>query len=264
MGLFGKPTLAAPPSPEGIGQLVALAALGVALARGKFPEALGNELIGAFFIVVLTCTPGVGWGASGDVLMGVPADWVYHAAGVILTDFATGAQCNPGVTLTMWCLGKLDLAEGVMRVVGQSLGATAGFLFCNMVSSSLGWGSVSFPEVPASLAGDALTTLCTNELIAMVMLCVAIYVVAFEAPNSWSSSSHYYFTKTLGVASAIRAIITFFPTSLNPALALGWALASSGGQLPPIEHPFWVVYWLASLAGAVVAAAGYTLYLKNK
>jgi glycerol uptake facilitator-like aquaporin len=71
-----------------------------------------------------------------------------------------------------------------------------------------------------------------------------------------------YAVKLPLIASCVRAIILTFNAagpSLNPALATAWQLYTLSA-LPAMGDPFWLVYWLSSLGGALLATTAYALY----
>eukprot|EP00622_Pseudochattonella_farcimen_P004547 FR739947.1.p2 GENE.FR739947.1~~FR739947.1.p2 ORF type:complete len:109 (-),score=1.48 FR739947.1:249-548(-) len=72
----------------------------------------------------------------------------------------------------------------------------------------------------------------------------------------------YYPIKQSITALVIRALIVYFPgagPAINPALGTTWAVWSRGGWPRDLAH--YVVYWVASVAGALTASG---LYAMNK
>jgi glycerol uptake facilitator-like aquaporin len=168
-----------PPTPaEGIGWVIVAAVVAALLAKcsGAASDAKAlmefrTEFLGTAIVVALTCSPGIWWGYGLVPGTSLPTDWLFHAAGIILTDWACGGpHVNPGVSFNNYLRGSMDLVEFLARTAGQVLGATLGFCGSNALAAGLGWPLINFPSVSPTLAGPALATACTHEVLAMVAL----------------------------------------------------------------------------------------------
>ena len=189
----------------------------------------------------------------------VPADWVFHFAGVVLTDWACGGpHVNPGVSISFFCLGEIGAAQCAVMMIAQVVGASVAYLACQAIAVSFGWR----PLVGPDFAPDAVGAACTAEFLAMLALCLVVYVANFVPPARVKAHRLFYFVKQGSTAIAIRGIILALPASgpaINPALALGWRVCAIGA-MPPLADPFWRVYFVAPAVGGLVAAAAYALY----
>ena len=262
--MFGsRAAVAPPPSPDGLAWLVVIAAVLTAFVgrTSSLVDAWKSEFIGTAILVALTFPPGQWWGLDQTIL-GMPCDWIFHAAGVVLADWTCGGpHVNPGITLTFFCLGKCEMAVAVVNVIAQCSDATVGFLVCQAYAEARGWKPLSGPEVAPELSGPSLATACLHEFGAMVALCLIVFAVNFEPPARYQAHRSFYFVKQTATAIGVRAIIILCPAAgpaINPALAMG-VYACATGALPAYSA-FWYVYWLASAAGALAAAAAYALY----
>ena len=250
-------------TPDGLGWLLTAAVCIFACEpfhRGKenLKDIWVTEFVGVFFVVILTCSGW--WDSSGDILGVLPIGWVFHAAGIVVTDRSTGAHCNTGVSIAFLCLGKLGLIECVARGIGQCVGAAAGFYVCQLLATAQNWQQPAFPMVGANDPKDALMSASGYEFAAMASLCLVVFSVNFEAPKKWSEHWSYYMTKMLIVAVSIRLmVLAFNGPSINPALSLGWMVFTTGH----LGHfNFYLVYWIASISGALTATIAYALYAK--
>ena len=269
MRLFGKPHVvpesepSEPAAAEGLGLLLALAVV-VCAIRGNDPELVKlwrSEFIGMIVMITLTFSPGKWWGL-GEALLGVPQDWLFHAVGVVLADWTCGGpHVNPGVSISMLCLGKLDVHQCAIRIVSQLTAAVVAFTLLQALAKVLGFYLLSGPVVAPTIEGAELITACGGEFAAMLLLCLIVFAANLEPPDRLREHPLFYLTKQSATAIGVRLILWLFPLtgpSINPALATGWVAADTGA-LPSFSAHYWV-YWASSCAGGVVAAALYALY----
>merc|ERR1711982_30201 len=82
------------------------------IADRKYLEAFRHEFIGTLIMIVCTFSAGKWVGANDKTTA-----WTSHFLGVIVADYvAGGPHVNPGVTMSMWCLGKCNYTEAYVRV----------------------------------------------------------------------------------------------------------------------------------------------------
>jgi len=154
-----------------------------------------NEAYGSVVMIALTFSPGKWWGAAGTVLAPtahpvleqihekVPLDWVLHWLGVVAADKSCGGpHVNPGVSLAMFCIGKIPYSQFLTHVGGQMFGGLLAFPVLQWAAAELGWTPLGGPGVAADIAGDALHEALAHECLAMFLICFGIFLIAFEAP----------------------------------------------------------------------------------
>ena len=115
-----------PPSYDGLFWLVVLACFlyGLAGSKPSLVASFRKELVGTFLIVVLTFTPGRWFGVGGEPVLGVPSDWIFHGAGIILTDILCGGpHVNPAMSFAFWLLGDIGFSAMTLNMVAQTLGS---------------------------------------------------------------------------------------------------------------------------------------------
>ena len=265
MGILFKAPLAPTPSYDGLAWLLVIACIiyGLAGSKSSLAAAFNKECFGTAIIVLLTFSPGRWFGVNAEPVFGVPAAWVFQAAGIVMTDWTCGGpHVNPGISFAFWLLGKIQADEMFINMIAQTVGATVGIVGCQAFAAAAGWQPLAGPEISASIAGDALTTACSQEFAAMAVLCIVVYALNFEPSARIQGHHFYYIVKQTLTAVAIRAIIICLPAAgpaINPALATGWQIFKAGGELPTFAA-FWQVYWLAAFAGALAATAAYAVY----
>ena len=254
-----------PPSYDGLAWLLVLSCVvyGLTGSKSSLAAAYNKEFFGTILIVVLTFSPGRWFGVDAEPVLGVPADWIFMAAGIVMTDWAGGGpHVNPGVSLAFWLLGKIEAAEMAINMIAQTAGATAAVVVCQVFAKAAGWQLLAGPEIDTSIAGEALTTACAAEFASMGLLCLAVFALNFEPSERIKEHKYYYIIKQTLTAVVVRLLIIYFPASgpaFNPALATGWQVYKAGGELPTFAA-FWQVYWLSAFAGALTTTVAYAVY----
>jgi len=254
-----------PPSYDGLFWLIVLACViyGLAGSKPSLAAAFRFELVGTILIIVLTLSPGRWFGVGAEPIFGVPVDWIFQAAGIVIVDWACGGpHVNPAVSFAFFLLGKVEASEMAINLIAQTLGATIGVLCCQVFAKAAGWQLLAGPEIAGPLSGDALATAATTEFAASALLMVVVYALNFEPSTRVQGHWAYYIVKQTLTAAAIRGLIVCFPATgpaFNPAIATGWQVWKAGGKLPAFAA-FWQVYWLAAFAGAFAATAAYAAY----
>ena len=216
------------------------------MARSKQPAAdhVAMEFIGSMMVVLTTCSPGPLFGAVHWTV-----EWAALHAGVIVTDVVTGAHVNSAVTSAFFAYGMLGRREWAERVGAQLAGGTVGWLTLQAILSQCCGKDIGGPSTdPADGAMEA----AVSEGFATALLLVAVVLVGDTILG------RNYWVKMNLIAAAVRTIITLPPLSgvasgpaINPMIATGYALASGGESL--MGATFWLVYWVASCAGALAA-----------
>ena len=116
-----------PPSYDGLYWLLVLACViyGQTGSKSSLATAFNKEFFGTVLIVVLTMSPGRWFGMDAEPVLGVPADWIFLGAGIVMTDWVGGGpHVNPGISFAFWLLGKIEAAEMAINMIAQTAGAT--------------------------------------------------------------------------------------------------------------------------------------------
>lgn len=210
------------------------------------------EAIGTFFL----CFAGIGAIvstqspiSSGIGLVGIAlAHGLALSIAVSIFAGVSGGHHNPAVTVGFLATGRISPPLAAMYIVAQLIGATVAAAACNYI----------FPEVAVNAAklgiplpgGDWVTgpILLVTEFILTFLLMTAIFGTAVDergAPMKLGG-----FAVGLTVAFDILCAGNVTGASMNPARSFGPALIHNY-----FEWHHW--YWVAPIAGAVVAALLY-------
>jgi aquaporin Z len=209
------------------------------------------EAIGTFFL----CFAGIGAIvsmeapiSSGAGLLGIA---LAHglALSIAVSIFAgiSGAHFNPAVTIGFLTTGRIAAPLAALYVVAQLVGATVAAAACNYIFPT---EAVAAAKLGIPLPGTWVTVpiLLITEFILTFLLMTAIFGTAVDdraAPMKLGG-----FGIGLTVAFDILCAGKVTGASMNPARSFGPALVYNHFDL----H-LW--YWLAPIAGAVVAAILY-------
>jgi aquaporin Z len=219
---------------------------------------VGAEFVGTFVFVlvgagsaVATRSLGVSDPASSLVIAAL-ANGLGLAVAVSATMGISGGSLNPAVTLALYAAKKLPSRDVVPYVVAELAGATvaASVLVVSLPQSlgaGAGWGA---PALSTSISAGQGTLL---ELVMTVFLATAIFGTAVSpgAPKIGG----------FGIGLAVLADVLlggpFTGAAMNPARAIGPEVA--GLSFPP----YWYIYWIGPVAGAVAVGLLYR-YLAEK
>jgi aquaporin Z len=221
-------------------------------------SALVAEFLGTFFLcfagiaAILGGTTAVG---SGLGLVGVA---LAHglALSVAVNAFAgvSGAHFNPAVTAGMLLTGRIAPSGAVSYVIVQLAGATVAALICCNVfpADAVDQAKLGIPlPAPWATTGVVLAV----EFVLTFLLMTAIFGTAVDSRGPALKIGG--FGIGLAVAFDILAGGPVTGASMNPARSFGPALI--------YNHWDWhVYYWIAPIAGAVVAALVYQHLILDK
>jgi aquaporin Z len=212
------------------------------------PKVLLAEAIGTFFLcfagiaaIVSTAEPI----SSGAGLVGIA---LAHglALSIAVSIFAgiSGAHFNPAVTIGFLSTGRIAPPLAGLYIVAQLVGATVAAAACKYIFPA---GAVESSQLGIPLPGDWVTVpiLLVTEFILTFLLMTAIFGTAVD--NRAMSMKLGGFAIGLTVAFDILAAGKVTGASMNPARSFGPALVHGH-----FEWHIW--YWIAPIAGAVVAA----------
>jgi len=229
-----------------------LTLLVVPISNYKYVQTYIDEFIGTMLMIGFTFSPGK-WIFAESLYLA----WAVHSLGVIAADKIGGGQhVNPAMSVAMWSLGKCDYTEMYVRIAGAMGGGLVAFPFFKAMTDFLGWTALGGPEFNPDGDEDGSAS-ALSEFTATLLLGFLVYIVNWEL----NFGKHHYWIKQTLTAFGIRALIEFFPTAgpaMNPMLGTTWAVFASGGFPEDVRH--YLVYWVASIMGALASAFLYAVY----
>lgn len=236
----------------------------IPLDQFRYSQDFVREFVGTIVMIAATFSAGKWWGLATPVWLatsGIKVDWLWHWAGVVIADWSCGGpQVNPSVAWSMLALGKINYSQFVVHVSAQLLGGIVAFPLLQNFAKMMGWNPLGGPAVTPSIAGDALNLAIFHEVAAIFLLLLCIFVVSWEPPISFQNSKTYYLVKISLIAFTVRALIENFGAagpSINPMLATAWYVYESGTY--PTFAAHYLIYWVASIFGALAASLFYAL-----
>jgi len=230
--------------------------------QDRGPAAYLAEFIGTlllvFFItavVSLFVTPPTPQNATPFVDFGVIGLVHFLVLFILVQGLAivSGAHFNPAVTVALAALRQIKPPDAAIYVVAQLAGAVAGALLTKLLlnefanAETVNYGA---PAVSDSLDGKTSLGML-GEFIGTFILVLTIVAVAVD-PRVDRALAPLAIGAALGLAVVIMGSLT--GGSLNPARAFGPDLVS--GEWDGAGK-FLLVYVLAPVLGALVAALGY-------
>jgi MIP family channel proteins len=211
------------------------------------------EAIGTFFL----CFAGIGAivatqapvNSGADLLCIALAHGLALSIAVSIFAGISGAHFNPAVTIGFLTTGRISVPLAAMYVIAQLIGATVAAAACNFIFPEAAVNAAKL-GIPLPPPGDWVTVqiLLVTEFILTFLLMTAIFGTAVDeraAPMKLGG-----FAIGLTVAFDILCGGPVTGASMNPARSFGPALVHNHFDL----HQW---YWVAPIAGAVVAALLY-------
>jgi MIP family channel proteins len=219
------------------------------------------EVIGTFFF----CFAGIGAIVatsepinSGAGLLGIAlAHGIALSIAVSIFAGISGAHFNPAVTIGFLSTRRIAAPLALMYIIAQLAGALLAAAACNAIYPA---AAVDAAKLGIPLPSDWVTTpiLLLTEFILTFLLMSAIYGTAVDeraAPMKLGG-----FGIGLAVTFDILAAGKVTGASMNPARSFGPALVHSCVERRSYFDWHWC-YWVAPIAGAVVAAIVYEYVL---
>jgi len=209
------------------------------------------ELIGTFFLcfagiaAILGGTQAVG---SNIGLVGIAlAHGLALSVAIATFGGVSGAHFNPAVTIALLATGRVAAPTALLYIVAQLAGATTAALICSGVFPD---AAVAQANLGIPLPGPWVTTstLLLVEFVLTFLLVTAIFGMAVDPRGQEVKIGSFAVGMT--VAFEILAAGPVTGASMNPARSFG----------PALVQGFWQwhwAYWVAPIAGAVVAAIVY-------
>ena len=218
---------------------------------------LSAELIGTFWLVLGGCgsavlavaIPNIGIGLAGvSLAFGLTVLTMAFAIGHI-----SGCHLNPAVTVGLWAGGRHPAAEVLPYIVAQVLGAILGALVLYAIAS----GKAGF-ELASGLGSNGYgvhspggyslaASFLTEFVMTMMFLLIILGATDRRAPAGFAPIAI-----GLGLTLIHLISIPVTRTSVNPARSTGPALLVGDWALGQL----WL-FWVAPIAGAIVAGAVY-------
>jgi MIP family channel proteins len=216
------------------------------------------EFLGTFFLcfagiaAILSNTPAVGAG------LGIVGIALAHglALSVAVNAFGgvSGAHFNPAVTTGMLATGRISAPNALIYIVAQLVGATAAALMCKaafpvdaVAAANLG--------IPLPAAWATTNVVVGVEFVLTFLLMIAIFGTAVDERGRAVKIGGLGIGLTVTFDILAGGAVT--GASMNPARSFG----------PALVQGFWTwhgFYWIAPIAGAVVAALVYEHLILEK
>ena len=219
------------------------------------------EFIGTFWLVLGGCGSAVLAAGLPDV--GIAYAGVALAFGLTVLTMAfaighiSGCHLNPAVTLGLTVAGRFDKSDVPAYMIAQVLGAiVASAVLFYIASGAEGFGgglaSNGFGE--HSPQGYSMGAgIATEVVMTMMFLLIILGATDKRAPAGFAPIAI-----GLGLTLIHLISIPVTNTSVNPARSTGPALLEGGIALQQL----WL-FWLAPMAGAVIAAVIYKWFEKE-
>ncbi len=223
------------------------------------------EFIGTFWLVFGGCGSAMYAAAFGDVGIGLLGVSLAFGLTVLTMAYAighiSGCHLNPAVTLGLWAGGRFEARDIPAYVIAQVLGALAAAAALLLIAqgapgevtglASNGFGERS-PGAYSLVSGFSIELILT-----LVFLLVIIGSTDKRAPAGFAPIA-------IGLCLTLIHLISIpvTNTSVNPARSSGpavleWLALGDGGAVGQL----WL-FWLAPLAGAVIAGFVYRAVFK--
>jgi aquaporin Z len=216
------------------------------------------EFLGTFFL----CFAGIGSILSGTAVVGAHPTIVgialAHglALSIAVATFGgvSGAHVNPAVTAGMLVTGRISVANAAAYVVAQLAGATAAALVCKAVFPVAAVTEANL-GIPLPAAWATTTVVLVMEFVMTFLLVTAVFGTAVDERGKAVKIGGFGIGLT--VAFDILAGGAVSGASMNPARSFG----------PALVQGYWtwhLLYWIAPIAGGVVAALVYEHVILDK
>jgi MIP family channel proteins len=216
----------------------------------KFQPSLRNkflvEIVGTFILVYAIASAATVYSDSGQ--WGVIGIGLVHAlvltAIVYAIGYRSGAQVNPAVTIGLLVAKKIGGKEAVVYIIAQIIGAVIAAAVVYSIFGSEMSASVTLPSEDNVVRALILETVMTFTL---------VYVVL-----ATTTSKNFKIVPLAGLAIGFTLGFNVIfggsitGGSLNPARSFGPALVTW-------DFAYQWIYWVAPIAGGLIAAGVYKL-----
>ena len=228
---------------------------------------LTAEFIGTFWLVLGGCGSAVLAAAFPDVGIGLLGVSFAFGLTVLTMAFAighiSGCHLNPAVSVGLWMGGRFSSKDLAPYIVAQVLGGLLGGTVLYLIAS----GQEGFMA-----AGSAAGQFASNgygahspggysmvaALVCEVVMTFMFLIIILGATDKRAPAGFAPIAIGLGLTLIHLISIPVTNTSVNPARSTGPALLEGGIALQQL----WM-FWLAPMAGAVIAAVIYKFFEKD-
>jgi aquaporin Z len=226
------------------------------------------EFFGTFWLVFGGCgaavfaagVPEIGIGLVGvSLAFGLTVLTMAYAVGHI-----SGGHFNPAVTLGLWASGRFSSKEIAPYIVSQLIGATAAagvlYLILNggnaFSAEGAGAFATNFYESPVyNDRGFSMIAAFITEFV----LTLFFLIIILGATDKFANGKFAGIAIGLALTLIHLISIPITNTSVNPARSTSQALFVGGESLSQL----WL-FWVAPIAGAIVAGLIYKNLLQDK
>lgn len=221
------------------------------------------EFFGTFWLVFGGC--GSALFAAGIENVGIGYLGVSLAFGLTVVTMAyavghiSGGHFNPAVSLGLWAGGRFSGSELVPYIISQLLGAVSAAAVLYIIAS----GNPLF-DASAGFAANGYGALSPNGYSMMSGLLAEFFLTAFFLliilGATAGKANGKFAGLTIGLSLTLIHLVSIpiTNTSVNPARSTSQALFAGGEYIPQL----WL-FWLAPIAGAIVAGLIHKALLKN-
>jgi aquaporin Z len=221
-------------------------------------SAVVAEFIGTFFLcfagiaAILSATPTVG-GGGGLVAIAL-AHGLALSIAVNAFGGVSGGHHNPAVTFGMLATGRISAPGAIVYVLSQCAGGTVAALICKSVFPAAAVAEANL-GIPLPAAWVTTGTVLIVEFVLTFLLMTAVFGTAVDERGKAVKIGGFGIGLT--VTFDILAAGPITGASMNPARSFGPALVQG-------YFTWHALYWIAPIAGAVVAALVYQHVILEK
>jgi aquaporin Z len=224
---------------------------------------LSAEFLGTFWLVFGGCGSAVLAAAFPDVGIGLLGVSLAFGLTVLTMAYAvghiSGGHFNPAVTVGLFAARRIPASDLLPYIVAQVIGGIAGAAVLYLIAT----GKAGF-DVTAGFASNGfgdhspgkyslLAAIVTEVVMTFFFLMIILGSTDPRAPQGMAPVA-------IGLALTLIHLVSIpvTNTSVNPARSTGPALFAGGWALSQL----WV-FWLAPIAGALLAGLAHRLVLHN-
>ncbi len=221
------------------------------------------EFIGTFWLVLGGCGSAVL--AAGFPELGIGFVGVSIAFGLTVLTMAyaighiSGCHLNPAVTIGLWVGGRFEAKDVLPYIISQVLGGIAGAGILYLIASGKpgfelgGFAANGYGD--HSPGGFSMQSALITEVVMTFMFLIIILGVTHK------NASPGFAGIAIGLGLTLIHLISIpvTNTSVNPARSTSQAIFVQGWAFEQL----WL-FWVAPIAGAIIAGAVYSYLAPNK
>jgi len=166
----------------------------------------------------------------------------------------SGGHFNPAISIGFWVTKRIGTIEVFLYWAAQILGGIAAAFLLKGIIPQETWRAVAL-GTPELVRDFSTLSAMLLEAVASFFLVLVFFATSVDERGAFRSIAGFGIGLTITLG--ILVIAPFTGAAMNPARALGPALASN-------HWTNWGVYWIGPLAGGFLAGLLYdALYLKK-